>query len=294
MTDAPGRNIPLKEGERIDELERNGYGIIQNRNGFCFGMDAVLLSGFAEVRKGELCLDLGTGTGIIPILLKAKTGGRHFYGLEIQPEAADMAARSVRMNGLEADIDIIEGDLRQLRRKDAAQPAADEAAGAQAAGGPGETGPAGAGGNTDAANPGGFRGLRELMGRLDVVTSNPPYMKENHGLRNPDPQKEIARHEVCCTLQELCGTAAACLREGGRFYMVHRPGRLAEITEELKKAALEPKLFRFVHSFADREAVMVLVCAVKGGRPGCRIEKPLVIYESPGVYKQEIYDIYGY
>ena len=76
----------IKEGERIDELQRNGYRIIQKTNGFCFGMDAVLLSGFASVKPGEKALDLGTGTGIIPILLEAKTEGSHFTGLEIEAE----------------------------------------------------------------------------------------------------------------------------------------------------------------------------------------------------------------
>ena len=82
----------IKEGERIDELQRNGYRILQKTNGFCFGMDAVLLSGFASVKPGEKALDLGTGTGIIPILLEAKTEGSHFTGLEIQAEMAEMAA----------------------------------------------------------------------------------------------------------------------------------------------------------------------------------------------------------
>ncbi len=71
---------------------------------FCFGMDAVLLSGFAAVREGERAIDLGTGTGIIPILLEAKTGGEHFTGLEIQAEMADMARRSVALNHLEEKI----------------------------------------------------------------------------------------------------------------------------------------------------------------------------------------------
>ena len=84
-------NTRLREGERIDELQRNGYVIIQDPKRFCFGMDAVLLSGFAHVKAGERVLDLGTGTGIIPILLEAKTDGSHFTGLEIQPESADMA-----------------------------------------------------------------------------------------------------------------------------------------------------------------------------------------------------------
>ena len=102
----------LREGERIDELQRNGYLIIQHPKRFCFGMDAVLLSGFANVKAGERALDLGTGTGIIPILLEAKTQGEHFTGLEIQPESADMAQRSVRLNGLESKIDIVTGDIK--------------------------------------------------------------------------------------------------------------------------------------------------------------------------------------
>ena len=101
----------LKEGERLDDLERNGYKIIQTPHRFCFGMDAVLLSGFAQVKKGECAIDLGTGTGIIPILLEAKTLGRHFTGLEIQEESADMARRSVAYNHLEDKVDIIHGNI---------------------------------------------------------------------------------------------------------------------------------------------------------------------------------------
>ena len=106
-------NIPLKENERIDDLERNGYRIIQDTGRFCFGMDAVLLSGFARVKDGARVLDLGTGTGIIPILLAAKTGAVHLTGLEIQGESADMAERSVKLNGLEDRIDIVTGDIKE-------------------------------------------------------------------------------------------------------------------------------------------------------------------------------------
>ncbi|NDL67731.1 tRNA1(Val) (adenine(37)-N6)-methyltransferase [Anaerotalea alkaliphila] len=103
----------LRKGERVDDLHRNGYKIIQHPERFCFGMDAVLLSGFAQVKKGEKVLDLGTGTGIIPILLEAKTEGEHFTGLEIQEESADMARRSAALNGLEEKVSIVQGDIRQ-------------------------------------------------------------------------------------------------------------------------------------------------------------------------------------
>lgn len=105
--------VVLKENERIDDLERNGYHIIQDTKRFCFGMDAVLLSGFARVKEGARVLDLGTGTGIIPILLEAKTGAEHLTGLEIQEESADMARRSVLLNGLEDKIDIVTGDIKE-------------------------------------------------------------------------------------------------------------------------------------------------------------------------------------
>ncbi|MCR4896349.1 MAG: tRNA1(Val) (adenine(37)-N6)-methyltransferase [Lachnospiraceae bacterium] len=103
----------LKTGERIDDLQRCGFRIIQDPDRFRFGMDAVLLSGFVKASKGDALLDLGTGTGILPILLAAKTQCAHLTGLEIQPESADMARRSVAMNGLEERVDIVTGDLKE-------------------------------------------------------------------------------------------------------------------------------------------------------------------------------------
>ena len=243
--------MTIREGERIDELHRNGYRIIQKENGFCFGMDAVLLSGFAEVKPGENALDLGTGTGIIPILLEAKTSGRHFTGLEIQHEMAEMAARSVVLNGLEEKIDIREGDIKEAGR---------------------------------------------IFGRasFDVITTNPPYMNDSHGLKNPNLPKAIARHEVLCTLEDVVREGASLLRSGGRMYMVHRPRRLIEILNTMTRHHLEPKRMKFVHPFADREANMVLIEAVRGGGALMKIEKPLIVYREPGVYTDEIYDIYGY
>lgn len=250
------RSVTLKPDERIDELQRNGYDIIQSGKNFRFGMDAVLLSGFARVKKGETAVDLGTGTGIIPILLKAKTGGKLFYGLEIQPEMAEMAERSVYMNGLEDSVRIINGDIRDILRAE------------------GE--------------------LKDLRGRVNVVTSNPPYMKTEHGIQNPEDMKAIARHEIKCSLMDVCMAAAALLTSGGRFYMVHRPLRLPEIISSLKECRLEPKRLKPVYPFLDKEANMILIEAVKDAAPECRFEKPLIVYKSPGVYTEEIYDIYGY
>ena len=243
--------IVLKENERIDDLQRNGYGIIQDPNRFCFGMDAVLLSTFAKAKKGDLVLDLGTGTGIIPILMEAKYEASHLTGLEIQPDSADMARRSVILNGLEDRVDIVTGDIKEA---------------------------------TSLFTKASF----------DVVTSNPPYMIGQHGLVNPDSEKAIARHEVLCTLEDVVSAAAALLKPGGSFYMVHRPFRLAEIITTLVSHKLEPKRMQLVYPFVDKEPNMVLIEATRGGKSRMTVEKPLIVYKEPGVYQDEIYDIYGY
>ena len=238
----------VKDNERIDDLQ-NGYYVIQDPDKFCFGMDAVLLSGFAKVKKGETALDLGTGTGIIPILLKTKTNGKHFTGLEIQKECADMAGRSVRYNHLEDDVEIVRGDIKE---------AADIFGAAS----------------------------------FDVVTSNPPYMIGEHGLRNPYMAKAIARHEVLCTLDDIIRESARTLKAGGRFYMVHRPFRLTEIMQVLTKYKPEPKRMQLVYPYIDREPNMVLIEALKGGNSRITVERPLIVYEKPGVYTKEILEMY--
>ena len=241
----------LLENERIDDLQRNGLKIIQKTDGFCFGMDAVLLSGFAHVKRGEKVLDMGTGTGIIPLLLSAKTQGEHFTALEIQKEIAEMAARSVAMNHLEDKIEIVNGDIKEASRI--------------------------------------FGGAS-----FDVVTTNPPYMNDAHGLKNPTEVKAISRHEVLCTLDDVVREGAKVLKSGGRMYMVHRPHRLIEIITAMKQYKLEPKRMCMVHPFKDKESNMVLIEAVKGGGSWLKMEAPIIVYKEPGVYTDEIYSIYGY
>ena len=109
-------NIKLSNNERIDELHIKGYQIIQSQERFCFGMDAVLLSDFVKGKSGAKILDMGTGTGIIPILLEAKEKGEQFFALEIQKESVEMARRSVQLNGLQDKIQVIEGDIKEASK----------------------------------------------------------------------------------------------------------------------------------------------------------------------------------
>ena len=246
-----GREDLVLPHERVDDLQRNGYGIIQDPGRFCFGMDAVLLSGFAKVKEGETVVDLGTGTGIIPILLEAKTAGAHFTGLEIQPESADMARRSVEYNGIGDRVSIVTGDIKEASR---------------------------------------------IFGAasVDVVTTNPPYMIGQHGMVNDADAKTIARHEVLCTLDDILRESARLLKPQGRFYMVHRPFRLVEIFCLMHDYGIEPKRMKMVHPFVDKEPNMVLIEGLRGGNARLTVEKPVIVFREPGIYTEEITEVYGY
>jgi len=213
-------------------------------------MDAVLLSNFARVKKGESVLDLGTGTGIIPILLTAKTEGERFVGLEIQEESADMARRSVTHNRLESKVDIVNGDIKEAA---------------------------------------------SIFGSasFDVITTNPPYMIGQHGIANASDTKAIARHEVLCTLDDILRESARVLKPGGRFYMVHRPFRLAEILSKMVGVGIEPKRMRMVHPFIDKEPNMVLIEGKRGGNSRMTVERPLIVYKDTNVYSDELLGEYG-
>ena len=245
----PPSDLPLP-GERLDDLQIKGYRIIQSPGRFCFGMDAVLLSSFAKVKTGERALDLGTGTGILPILLEAKNKGDFYTGLEIQEESADMARRSVQYNHLEDKVRIVTGDIREAAA---------------------------------------------LFGAASfhVITVNPPYMIGDHGLKNENEAKYIARHEVLCTLEDVLRESGKLLGNKGRFYMVHRPFRLAEILSGMSRHWIEPKRMRLVHPYIDKEPNMVLLEGVKGAHPRMTVEPPLVVYNKDGTYTEELLELYG-
>ena len=226
----------IRQGERVDDLQIGGLKLIQNPSGFCFGVDAVFLSDFVKVKPGETVLDMGTGIGIIPVLLSAKTRGKKFTGLEIQADTADMARRSVEYNHLEDRIEIVTGDIKEA---------------------------------AEIFKPAFF----------DVITTNPPYMLAQHGQRNPDNAKAIARHEVLCKLDDILRESMRLLQDKGRFYMVHRPFRLTEIMIKMSYYKIEPKRIQFIHPYIDKEPVLVLIEGVRGARSRVTIEPPIVIYE---------------
>ena len=233
----------IRPGERLDDLQIGGLELIQDPEKFCFGVDAVFLSDFVRVRPGESVLDLGTGNGIIPVLLSAKTEARHITGLEIQADTAEMARRSVAHNHLEDRIDIVTGDIKEA---------------------------------AELFRPAFF----------DVITTNPPYMLADHGIRNPDDAKAVARHEILCTLDDILRESMRLMQDKSRFYMIHRPFRLTEIMIKMHEYKIEPKRIRFIHPYIDKEPTMVLIEGVRGAKPRVTVEPPLMIFDRHGTQEE--------
>ena len=243
--------IFLKDNERIDDLQLNNLKIIQNKNGFCFGIDAVLLSDFAkEIPSNAKVLDLGTGTGILGILLCGKTKLSKIYGIDIQEDVCDMASRSIKLNNLENKFEIINKNIKDL--KDIFEE------------------------NT-----------------FNAIVSNPPYKKDNSGLKNESKTKLISRHEITASLEDFIKISSKLLKNNASIYMVHRPERLSDLFYLLRKYNLEPKRLRLVHSYGNSKPKLVLVKATKNSKSFLNIEEPLIIYNQDGSYTDEILRIYG-
>ena len=241
----------ILENERIDDLEFKGLKIIQNKDGFCFGIDSILLSDFAkEIKKRSKVIDLGTGTGIIGILLCMKTELSKIIGVEIQKEVYDMAKRSIKLNNLENKFEIINENIKNLEN------------------------------------------IIET-GTFDAVVTNPPYKKIGTGLTNENEKKLISRHEITANLEDFIKVSSKMLKDKGTLYMVHRPDRMVDIIELLRKYKLEPKKIKFVYPNANKDANLILLKAVKNANPFLKIEKPLYVYNQNGEYTDEILKIYG-
>lgn len=244
-------NIELKDNERIDDLQLNNLKIIQNKNGFCFGIDSVLLSDFAkEIPSNSKVLDLGTGTGILGILLCGKTQLSKIYGIDIQEDVCNMASRSIKLNNLESKFEIINKNIKNL--KDIFEE------------------------NT-----------------FDAIVSNPPYKKNNSGLKNESETKLISRHEITASLEDFINISSYLLKNNCSLYIVHRPERLSDLFYLLRKYNLEPKKLRLVQSYFDKKPKLILVKATKNAKSFLNVESPLIIYNKDGSYTDEILQIYG-
>lgn len=241
----------LKEDETLDDLQIGGIHVIQKKNAFRFGVDAVLLANYAKVKRNMRVIDLCTGTGIIPFILAGKTEASNITGIEIQDVMVEMAERTVRFNKLENKVEFINGDLKNLE-------------------------------------------LLKSLPKADVVTVNPPYKLRNSGIINSDDKNAIARHEICCTLEDVIIASRMLLKDNGRMYMVHRPERLADILCTMRKYKIEPKTIKMVHPNTKKAPNIVLVEGQRDGGAFLKWEAPLYVYkDETNTYTDEIEAIYG-
>jgi len=227
--------------ERIDEITPKKIKVLQPEGGFRFGTDAILLSYFAGAKKRERVADLGCGTGIIGLLIAAYTGAR-VTGLELQPEMAEMAARSAALNGL-GNMTVLQGDLRQAEK---------------------------------------------LLGwnAFDRVVSNPPYERVDAGPGSENTALDIARREICCTLEDVTAAAYRLLRNGGSLSLVY-PARYADrLFSALFDAKFRLKRAQLVCDSAGKPPVLLLAEGRRGGGPGVEWLPPLILKDENGYTPQ--------
>lgn len=242
--------------ERTDQIGFGDLRLIQQPEDFCYGVDAVILADFAaKVSKSRArIMDLGTGNGIIPLILSHKTKAGRLYGLEIQQKAYEMACKNVAANELSERIQMIHGNVKEI----------------------------------------GLSLCPDLNGQLDLVVSNPPYMAHRGGLTNDNPAKTIARHETEGTLSDFLGAAARLLKEKGHLCMIHRPNRMVDLFCMAREAGLEPKELRLVCPREGEPPNILLARFIKGGGKELKILPTLHVYREDGTYTEEILTIYEY
>ncbi len=244
MTGSRGRPRPAPGGEP-DRLAFASLAVRQPRRGYRFSVDSVLLADFAVPLCGASALDLGTGSGIVLLLLARLCPAlARGVGVELQPELFECARANIEANGLSGRLAAVLGDFR-----------------------------------------GEIRGAP--AGSFDLVVSNPPYRPVGEGRRNPDPQKEVARHEVACTMADLFRAAARFLAPKGRVAVLGLPRRLPAMLAEASACGFYPERLRFVHPMPGRPANLVLFAGSRRRGEGPEVLAPLVLYAAPGRYAPE-------
>ena len=223
--------IIVRPGERIDCFMDGRLKLIQSKDGYRFSIDAILLAEFVTIKQGDVVIDLGTGCGVIPLILLLTKYVGYAFGLEIQEELAGQAARNVLLNGFDDKMRVVLGDIKN-------PPIAEESA--------------------------------------DVVICNPPYRQVKSGRINPDPRRAIARHEIMANLDDILRAARSVLRKKGRLALIYSSVRLADILVRMRRFNLEPKKIQIIYPDLNSGAMLVLVEAILGGRPGLKISPPIV------------------
>lgn len=240
--------------ETIDDTGFGGIRLIQDTEGFRYGIDAVLLSWFAaEACPGALkAAELGSGNGIVSLLLAHQKADRRVWGIDFQREAVELAERSCRLNGLEERVSFRCCDIMDLRD----------------------------------LHP-------HMEGTMDLVVSNPPYIPRGGGIPGTKQKLLSARQETTARLDDFVSAAAWLLKGRGVFCMVHRPSRLVDIFCCCREHHLEPKRVCFVHPKEGEAPNIVLVQCLQGGGREIRFDDPIYVRDSEGAYTQQILRIYG-
>lgn len=220
--------------------------IVQNTQMFNFSLDSVLLPNFVTLNKNiKNILDIGCGNAPIPLILSTKTNAL-ITGVEIQKDVYDLAVKSVKVNNLENQINIINADINELYNKFETE-------------------------------------------SFDVITCNPPFFKvsEQSNLNKSD-YKTIARHEVKLNLDDIFKISKKLLKNNGYVAIVHRPERLLDILESMKKYNIEPKKIQFIYPKTNMEANILLVEGKKNGNKGLKILPPIYTHLENGEYTEQI------
>ncbi|MDR1093649.1 MAG: methyltransferase domain-containing protein [Clostridiales bacterium] len=241
-------NYEAKPNERLDDLQCGGLQIIQRADMYRFSEDAVYLANFAKAKAGARVCDLGTGGGVIALLLSAKTEAREIVGVEIQADLADMAARSAAYNGLSGRVKILNAPMQE----------AHTALGRESF-------------DVAVCNPPYFEAARAAPADSKERTEAGTALADSKGRPEIDG-RTAARHETHVTLDEVAASAARLLKFGGRFYLIHRCERLADAFRALSAHRLEPKVLKLVKPAPNKPPLYALIEAVKGGKAGLKIE----------------------
>ncbi len=240
----------MKEDETLDDLQIKGLKIYQKKQGFRFGMDAVLLANFSKVLKYNKVIDLCSGTGIIPFIIAGKKEYKNIIGLEIQDDLVEMANRSSKLNNLEEKVNFFKCDIKDLQ-------------------------------------------YLKSLSKVDVVTVNPPYKKNNSGILNLNEKDRISRHEILCTLEDVILASFILLKDNGRLYMVNRAERICDSICEMRKHKIEPKTIQFVQSKKTKGPHLFLIEGQKYGGKFLKAMPTLNIYDDNLNYTDDIVNIYS-